>query len=200
MSLNISLYTVSAVLILDNEGSRLFAKYYKPTLPEDSINSSIKFPHQFETQQQQIKFEKNLFDKIYKVNQDILLYDNHLITYKQINDVLIVLVSPLNENESLIYSTMNNLSEALTILLNNTIDKQTILEKFDMVSLAIDETIDDGIIIEYDPATIVSRVTNPPVAGLEGVNLKNIDISEKGLFNALSFASKKLGERLQQGL
>ena len=133
---------------------------------------------------------KNLFDKIYKVNQDILLYDNHLITYKQINDVLIVLVSPLNENESLIYSTMNNLSEALTILLNNTIDKQTILEKFDMVSLAIDETIDDGIIIEYDPATIVSRVTNPPVAGLEGVNLKNIDISEKGLFNALSFASK----------
>ncbi|RCK62910.1 Coatomer subunit zeta [Candida viswanathii] len=206
MSLNISLYTVSAVLILDNEGNRLFAKYYKPSLPEDttttttSSSNGIKFPHQFDTQQQQLKFEKTLFDKIYKVNQDILLYDNHLVTYKQTNDVVLVLVSPVNENESLIYSTLSNLSEALTILLNNTVDKQTILEKFDMVSLAIDETIDDGIIIEYDPATIVSRVTNPPVAGLDGVNLKNIDISEKGLFNALSFASKKLGERLQQGL
>ncbi|RCK59517.1 Coatomer subunit zeta [Candida viswanathii] len=205
MSLNISLYTVSAVLILDNEGNRLFAKYYKPTLPEDSTttpssSNGIKFPHQFDTQQQQLKFEKTLFDKIYKVNQDILLYDNHLVTYKQTNDVVLVLVSPVNENESLIYSTLSNLAEALTILLNNTVDKQTILDKFDMVSLAIDETIDDGIIIEYDPATIVSRVTNPPVAGLDGVNLKNIDISEKGLFNALSFASKKLGERLQQGL
>ncbi|EMG48703.1 RET3 Coatomer subunit zeta [Candida maltosa Xu316] len=198
MSLNVSLYTVSAVLILDNEGDRLFAKYYKPSLPEDSSN--VKFPNQFESQQQQFKFEKSLFSKIYKVNQDILLYDNHLIAYKQSNDVLLVLVSPLNENESLVYSTMNNLFESLTILLNNTVDKQTILEKYDMVSLAIDETIDDGIIIEYDPATIVSRVTNPPSGTLEGVNLKNIDISEKGLFNALSFASKKLGERLQQGL
>ena len=90
------------------------------------------------------------------------------------------LVAPLNENESLIYSTMNNLFEALTILLDNTVDKQTILDKYDMVCLAIDETIDDGIIIEYDPATIVSRVTNPPSAVYENVNLKNIDISEKG--------------------
>ncbi|AOW31098.1 hypothetical protein MG5_05689 [Candida albicans P57072] len=200
MSLNISLYTISAVLILDNEGNRLFAKYYKSSLGEDSANPSSKFPHQFDTQQQQLNFEKSLFSKTYKVNQDILLYDNHLIAYKQTNDLLLYLVAPLNENESLIYSTMNNLFEALTILLDNTVDKQTILDKYDMVCLAIDETIDDGIIIEYDPATIVSRVTNPPSAVYENVNLKNIDISEKGLFNALSFASKKLGERLQQGL
>lgn len=200
MSLNISLYTISAVLILDNEGNRLFAKYYKSSLGEDSANPSSKFPHQFDTQQQQLNFEKSLFSKTYKVNQDILLYDNHLIAYKQTNDLLLYLVAPLNENESLIYSTMNNLFEALTILLDNTVDKQTILDKYDMVCLAIDETIDDRIIIEYDPATIVSRVTNPPSAVYENVNLKNIDISEKGLFNALSFASKKLGERLQQGL
>ena len=43
MSLNISLYTISAVLILDNEGNRLFAKYYKSSLGEDSANPSSKF-------------------------------------------------------------------------------------------------------------------------------------------------------------
>ncbi|EGW34308.1 golgi-to-ER vesicle coat component [Spathaspora passalidarum NRRL Y-27907] len=192
MSLNISLYTISAVLILDNEGNRVFSKYYHSSLEETSDS-------QFETSSQQIKFEKSLFGKINKINQDILLYDNHLIVYKQTNDVIVVLVAKINENESLIYSTLANLFEAISILLDNTIDKQTILDKFDMVSLAIDETIDDGIIIEYDPATIVSRVTNPPSSHYD-VNLKNIDISEKGIFNALSFASKKIGERLQQGL
>ncbi|RLV95531.1 Coatomer subunit zeta [Spathaspora sp. JA1] len=194
MSLNISLYTISAVLILDNEGNRIFSKYY-PQSPLDQEASTSTF----DNSQSQIKFEKSLFTKINKLNQDILLYDNHLICYKQTNDVILVLVAKINENECLIYSTLSNLFDAISILLDNTIDKQTIGEKYDMVSLAIDETIDDGIIIEYDPATIVSRVTNPPTAHYD-VNLKNIDISEKGIFNALSFASKKIGERLQQGL
>ncbi|KAI5967673.1 RET3 [Candida margitis] len=209
MSLNVSLYTVSAFLILDNEGNRLYAKYYTPPTDNDHTNNNnnnnTKTAKSATSSKStsQLKFEKSLFSKINKVHQDILLYDNNLIVYKQINDTSLVLVSPINENECLMYSTLTNLVESLTILLNNTIDKTTVIENYDLVVLAIDETIDDGgIIIEYDPATIVSRVTNAPVSsGAAGVvDLKNIDLSEKGLFNALSFAGKKLGERLQQGL
>ncbi|ODV67656.1 snare-like protein [Hyphopichia burtonii NRRL Y-1933] len=195
MSLNISLYTVSAALILDNKGSRLYAKYY-----QTKENEIVSNP--YKSLNQQLKFEEQLFSKINKVNQDIILYDNHLITYKQTNDVIIALVSSINENESLIYSLTNNLNEALSILLDNTLDKSTILEKYDLVSLCIDETIDDGIILEIDPSIIVSRVTNTPSnsAISNDLNLNKIELSEKGLFNALSFASKKIGERLQQGL
>lgn len=194
MSVNISLYTVSALLILDNEGSRLFAKYYQPSSDDDS-----EVPvNPYKTQAQQLKFEESVFGKINKVHQDILLFDNHLITYKQTNDIILIVVTSINENESLVYSLTSNLNEALTILLDNTLDKQTILNKYDLVSLCIDETLDDGVILEIDPAIIVSRVTNAPTATNE-VNL-HIDLSEKSLFNALSFASKKIGERLQQGL
>ncbi|KAK6204943.1 golgi-to-ER vesicle coat component [Scheffersomyces amazonensis] len=211
MSLNLSLYTVSAVLILDNEGSRLYAKYYNSPSIESSNstshttttnntntnnNNNINSDPYFSTLQQQLKFEKSLFSKVNKVNQDIVLYDNHLITYKQTNDIILLIVAKINENESLIYSIMANLFESLNILLDNTIDKATILEKYDIVTLTIDETIDDGIIIESDPAIIVSRVTNAPAAQLDGVHV-NID---KGLFDAFSFASKKISERLQQGL
>lgn len=190
MSLNISLYTISACLILDNEGSRLYAKYY-------NANEA----NQYQTQAQQLQFEKSLFEKINKTHQDIILYDNHLITYKQTNDIILVLVGALSENESLLYSLNTNLNEALNILLDNTLDKSTILEHYDLVSLCIDEAIDDGIILEIDPAIIVSRVTNAPSSSNFSNDLPNkIDLSEKGLFNALSFASKKLGERLQQGL
>ncbi|CAI5755596.1 unnamed protein product [Candida verbasci] len=197
MSLNLSLYTISSVLILDNEGKRLFAKYYKPTLPETNNTFSSS---QFDTKEKQLKFESTLFSKINKINQDILIFENNLICYKQVNDIIIIFISPLSENESLVYSTLSNFNEALLILFDNSIDKLTLLEKYDLLCLCLDEIIDDGIIIEYDPATIVSRVTKPHSNQIDVNNLRNIDISEKGLFNALSFASKKLGERLQQGL
>lgn len=191
MSLNISLYTISACLILDTEGSRLYAKYY-----------NANGENQYQAQAQQLLFEKTVFEKINKIHQDIILYDNHIITYKQYNDIIIVLVGALEENESLLYSLNTNLCEALNILLDNTLDKTTVLEHYDLVSLCIDEAIDDGIILEIDPAIIVSRVTNAPTASniSNDLNLNKIDLSEKGIFNALSFASKKLGERLQQGL
>lgn len=200
MSLNISLYTVSAVLILDNEGQRLYSKYYQTNSPNS--NNVELTTNQYKNQSQQLKFESEIFKKINKIHQDIILFDNHLITYKQTNDIILILVTSINENESLIYSLTTNLNEALTILLDNTLDKQTILEKYDLISLGIDETIDDGIILEIDPAIIVSRVTNSASSSniSNELNLNKIDLSERGLFNAFSFASKKIGERLQQGL
>lgn len=66
------------------------------------------------------------------------------------------------------------------------------------MSLAIDEIIDDGIILETDPVVIVSRVSRPPVQDLTAV--RGIDLSEQGLLNAWDFAKMKLSERVRQGL
>lgn len=195
----VSLKTVSACLILDSNGSRLYAKYYAPEASAGEAAPADALP----LPPQQLELERNIFKKTYKQHQDVVLYDDRLITYKQLNDVLVVLVAPLSENELLMYSLTNNLVEALTILLDGLLDETLVLEKYDLVSLCIDETIDDGIILEIDPAIIVSRVTNPRLASNVSaldISLNKIDLSEKGLFNALSFASKKIGERLQQGL
>lgn len=190
--MDISLYTITACLILDKDCKRIYGKYYqtKELHPELS------------TLNQQNEFEKKLFERINRVNQDILLFDSNLIVYKQINDIILVIVANSDENESLIYQLLSNLNESLNILLDNTLDKLTILEKYDMVSLCVDEAIDDGIILEIDPSVLVSRVTNPPsnMSLGQDLNLNKIDLSEKGFLNALSFASKKIGERLQQGL
>ncbi len=67
-----------------------------------------------------------------------------------------------------------------------------------MVSLAIDEIIDDGIILETDPVIVASRVSRPPVQDITAV--KGIDLSEQGLLNAWEFGKMKLSERLRQGL
>ncbi|GAB5573876.1 coatomer subunit zeta-1 [Prionailurus iriomotensis] len=54
-----SLYTVKAILILDNDGDRLFAKYYDDTYP------SVK---------EQKAFEKNIFNKTHRT--DMMLRKN----------------------------------------------------------------------------------------------------------------------------
>lgn len=189
MSLNISLYTVTAALILGPEGERLYAKYYRP---EDPLQ-------EYKTTQQQEKFEKTIFDKVNKLHQDVLLCDNHLVTYKQTNNVIVIIVGSLQENESMLFSLTANVNEALTILLNNSLDKQSVLDKYDMVCLCMDEAIDDGIILEIDPAVLVSRVTKPPVTSVVPGEM-HLDLSEKGFFNAFSYASKRISEKLQQGL
>lgn len=72
------------------------------------------------------------------------------------------------------------------------------LENYDIVSLAVDEIVDDGIILETDPATIASHVSRPPKN--EVVGMKNLDLSEQGLLNAWEFGKRQLAERLRQGM
>ena len=61
MSLNLSLYTVSAFLILDAEGHRVLAKYYRPkSHPNADANKSLT------TLKEQRAFEKGLWGKTKK--------------------------------------------------------------------------------------------------------------------------------------
>lgn len=80
----------------------------------------------------------------------------------------------------------------------NSTDKRTIIENYDLVSLAIDEIVDDGIILETDPVIVASRVSRPPVQDV--TSMQGIDLSEQGLLNAWQFGKRQLSERLRQGL
>jgi coatomer subunit zeta len=77
-------------------------------------------------------------------------------------------------------------------------DKRTIVENYDLVALAVDEIVDDGIILETDPVLVASRVSRAPAADVP--NMKSIDLSEQGLLNAWEFGKRRLAEGLRQGL
>lgn len=194
---NLSLYTVTSLIILDNEGNRLYARYHKQ--PHVVPGETAEEDDEFSTHKQQRVFEKELFDKTYKESADILLFKSHLVVYKQLADVIIYIVSNTQENEVILFDTLEGFKDALEKILEYQVDKKSVLEHYDLVAIAADETIDDGIILETEGAIIAARTSKAPT-GNDVSSLNGIELSEKGLFSAFQFARGKLAERLQQGL
>ncbi|CAG9971405.1 unnamed protein product [Clonostachys byssicola] len=196
MSRGMSLSSVQAVLILSTEdGSRIFSKYYAS--PHTAPNAGNVNANPYSDVKSQKAFEKGLIEKTSKQTGDIILYDNRIVLYKLESDVMIYVVGSVDENEILLYNTILALRDSLHLLFKQSVDKRTIVENYDLVSLAIDEIVDDGIILETDPTIIVQRVSKAPT---QDVQLGRIDLSEQGVNNLAQLGKSKLADWLRQGL
>lgn len=143
-------------------------------------------------------FEKALLEKTAKQTGDILLFDGRIVLYKSESDVMLYLVGSVEENEVLLYNAILALRDSLHLLFKASVDKRTIIESYDLVSLAVDEIVDDGIILETDPTIIVQRVSKAPT---QDVDLRRIDpFSEQGVNNLAQLGKAKLTDWLRQGL
>lgn len=189
MSANTSLYSVDAVIILDSKANRMYAKYYP--IPNTEVDDDLKT-----NLKKQKQFEANLFNSTFKQKTDIILFEGRTVVYKEYSDCVVYVVGGINENEVMLFNVLQGLTGSFEIILASVVDKSALLESYDRVIIAIDETVDDGIILETDPSAIAARVTDPPTE--EASNIK-IDLSERGLMNAFNFAKKNISQRLQQG-
>ncbi|TDZ23716.1 putative coatomer subunit zeta [Colletotrichum sidae] len=201
MAPGMSLFSVNAILILSTEdGSRLFSKYYNaphqgPSATQKDGQAAPSSP--YPDVKSQKAFEKGLLDKTAKQTGDIILYDNRIVLYKMESDVMMYVVGGVDENEVLLYNVILALRDSLHLLFKQSVDKRTIVENYDLVSLAIDEIVDDGIILETDPTIIVQRVSKAPA---QDVDLRRIDLSEQGVNNLAQLGKSKLADWLRQGL
>ena len=80
-----TLYIVKGMIIMDNDGNRIFAKYY---------DSSI-----FPTVKEQKTFEKNLFTKTHRANSEVILLDGLTCVYKSNVDLFFYVMGSCNDNE-----------------------------------------------------------------------------------------------------
>lgn len=78
---------------------------------------------------------------------EIILYDGHLVLFKASLDCVLLVVGPAEENELMLSGLLSSLYDSITLLLHTgQMDKRAVLENFDLVSLAVDETVDDGCV------------------------------------------------------
>ena len=75
---------------------------------------------------------------------DITLYDSHLAVYKHSLDLILYFIAGLTENDLAISMALTSLTDALNMLLRNSLEKRGVLKNLDLVLLCLDETIDNG--------------------------------------------------------
>ncbi|KAI0090832.1 coatomer protein [Irpex rosettiformis] len=184
--MSLSLYTISGFVITDTDGHRVLAKYYNP--PGNPTPSAKKLM----TLKEQRAFEKGLFQKTKKAGGEIILYDGFLSVYKHSLDLIIYIIADQSANELMLLSALVSFTDAASTLLRNQLEKRSVLENLDLVLLCLDETIDDGVIVETDSAAIASRVSRPKADTTE------IVINEQTLMSAYLTVKDKVQQRIQQ--
>lgn len=137
-----SLYSIKAILILDNDSNRILAKYYDSTFP------SVK---------EQKAFEKNLFNKTHRANAEIIMFEGLTCVYRSSVDLFFYVIGSANENELILVNTLNCMYDSISNMLRKNVEKRTLIENMDGVFLTVDEICDNGIILECDPVIISQR-------------------------------------------
>ncbi|XP_058684965.1 coatomer subunit zeta-1 isoform X1 [Poecile atricapillus] len=153
-----SLYTVKAIIILDNDGERLFAKYYDDTYP------SVK---------EQRSFEKNIFSKTHRSDSEIALLEGLTVVYKSSIDLYCYVIGSAHQNELMLTAVLNCLFDSLSQMLRKNVERRALLDNMEGLFLAVDEIVDGGwawdpppgsvtspwgVILESDPQQVVHRV------------------------------------------
>ena len=91
-----------------------------------------------------------------------------------------------DENELILDTVLDGVTGALSILLGGDVSANNILEHLDVVMLSVDETVDDGIILEVDSKTIVNRVL------MQGADGSAKDITDMTISQAMEVAREQL--------
>ncbi|CBY14518.1 unnamed protein product [Oikopleura dioica] len=163
-----SLYTIDGIIILDNDGKRLIGKYYQ--------NSTMSL-------KEQKAFEKKIFEKTKKRDDEILLLDGVTICYKSNVDLIFYVVGNSEENELLLAAVLNCVYDAISLILRKNVEKRALYHHLENVFLAIDEIIDDGIIMEIDPNNVYNRLA---------IRSEDIPLSETNLSQFLERAKEEV--------
>ena len=147
---------VKGVIILDNEGARVMAKYY---------NSKGTF---FETLSSQKAFERTVFQKSNKVSgsnrsansfeNDIMTVDNYVAIFRMYSDFSIFIIGHSDDNELILGMVLDCIHECFDRIFRHNIERKSLINNMSGVILVIDELFDQGIVMHLDPNVILARI------------------------------------------
>jgi hypothetical protein len=152
------LHQVSAIIILDNEGRRVFAKFY-PNVATGGLGK-------WASVEGQLNFEKSLHAKTRAAlsaaseGESVLIYEGMTVLYQLDPELTYYVAGPGDENELVLAAVLRCVYESLQQLCKTvqSIDKRTLLEMYEALLLVVDETVDDGIIFETNSANVIAEI------------------------------------------
>jgi len=150
---------VRGVVVLDNEGKRIIAKYYNSARTQLETNTSQK------------AFERQLFLKsnkqsgtghssrtINSYENDIMNVENYVAVFRCYSDMSVFILGTQDDNELILAQVLDCCHECFDRIFNKQIERKSLINKMSGVILVIDELIDQGIVMNTDSKIILARV------------------------------------------
>eukprot|EP00164_Ancoracysta_twista_P001306 GFYU01001709.1.p1 GENE.GFYU01001709.1~~GFYU01001709.1.p1 ORF type:complete len:180 (-),score=43.43 GFYU01001709.1:74-613(-) len=177
MGAPVGMSVVRNILVLDEDGKRICCKY---------------FTDDWATTQQQLQFEKSLFQKTQRTNSkseaEIVLFENNIVVYRSMADVYVYVSGSADDNELILVNVLQTFWDCLLQVFHNQIDRR-LRDHLDTLMLVIDELVDGGLIIESDANAICARVTMKS-------NENPVPLSEQTFSQALASAKDQIARQL----
>lgn len=155
---------VKGVIVLDNEGRRIIAKYYN-----EELNMGLQ------TNPQQKEFERQLFTKSNKqegaaklnmYENDIMNVDDYVAVFRCYTDMTVyVLGDGKYDNELILASVLDTIHDCFDQVFKHNIERKSLINNMTGVILVIDELIDQGIIMQLDSQIILQRISSKDMSG-----------------------------------
>ena len=130
---------IKGVVVLDNEGKRIIAKYY---------NS----PRGLETNNSQKLFERQLFlksnkqggssSKMNMYENDIMTLDNYTAIFRCYVDMTIYILGDRDDNELVLAMVLDTIHQCFDKVFKHSIERKSLINNMTAVILVIDELID----------------------------------------------------------
>lgn len=122
----------------------------------------------------------NIFSRIKNNKDDITLVDDELVIYKNLDDIIVVIVANSSSNEIFMLKCLDAFYAALLKIMNTYVDKETILKNYDFATLVVDAFVLEGIIMEDDAEKLIAAVGKRSFEGTEGMKIPKNFISFLG--------------------
>ncbi|ORC84721.1 coatomer zeta subunit [Trypanosoma theileri] len=149
------MHHVQGIVILNELGGRVFAKYYiTPDMQERGVLNTIDKQRVLEMGIHTASRDPKRCCST-SIDGDIMIHEGHTVLLQLSEDVLFMVIGDGNENELVLHSVLRGLVDALRQELKVLdLNMRMLLEKYDAVVLTVDELVDEGIILETNPANI----------------------------------------------
>ena len=142
---------IKFIIILDNDGKRIYSKYYTNDYNLDNENKQFEF----ERKLSYYAIENNL-----EINGiDIFSYLSFNILSNISPEVIIFIGSDEDNNEVLLSEFYNNFEKNLINLVQDSLTRKNIFKVYQQLIIVIDEMVNEGIYINSD-CNSIERIVN----------------------------------------
>ncbi|KAM0678608.1 Golgi-to-ER vesicle coat component [Binucleata daphniae] len=112
-----------------------------------------------------------IFKKLKTENNELSIVGEDLVIYKNLQDIFLFISSGLETNDIFLYKALDAFYVALLKVLKSFPDKSSIMSKYDLVVLLIDNFVFEGILMEDDGEKLAESVLKRPFEGTEGMKI-----------------------------